>query len=106
MRRTPLLGGAVALCLAVGSVACSGDDGDKSEAEVTEELSESLQEGGDGLDKETADCFAEIIVETVGVDELQDVDLTADEPPAELQDEITAAAAEAVDECDLSGLSG
>ena len=55
------------------------------------EVSEALQQSGDGLDEETADCSAQIVVEDVGVEELQDLDLTADEPPEALQDEFAAA---------------
>ena len=74
----------------------------ESEEDLVDELSETLQSGGEGFDEETADCFAEIVVDEVGVEELQDVDLTADEPPEELQDEIAAAAVRAAEECDLS----
>ncbi len=70
------------------------------------QVSETLQGGGEGFDEETADCFAEIVVDEVGVEELQDVDLTADEPPEELQDEIAAAAVRAGEECDLADASG
>ena len=52
-----------------------------------DEVSETLQAGGEGFDEETADCFAQIVVDEVGVEELQDVDLSADEPPEELQDD-------------------
>ena len=107
MRRTPFLGAVTALCLVVGGAACGDDDGGgDSEADITNQLSETLQAGGDGFDKEAADCFAEIIVDETGLEKLQDVDLTADEPPEELQDEIAAAAVRASEECDLSGLSG
>ncbi|MEQ1787785.1 MAG: hypothetical protein ABL966_12085 [Acidimicrobiales bacterium] len=108
MRRTPILGAAASLCLLLGGAACGGDDdgGGDSEAEIVSQLSETLQGDGEGLAKEDADCYAAIIVDEVGVDALKDVDLTADEPPEELQDEIAAAAARLVDECDITDLGG
>jgi len=104
MRRVPILG-ATTLCLALSVTACGGDN-EKSEADIKRELSATLQSGGDGVDKKAADCFAEIVVDEVGVDKLRDVDLSADEPPAELQDEISAAAVRAAEECDLAGAGG
>jgi len=104
MRRVLILG-ATTLCLALGVTACGSDD-EKSEADIKRELSATLQSGGDGFDKKAADCFAEIVVDEVGVDKLRDVDLSADEPPAELQDEISAAAVRAAEECDLAGAGG
>jgi hypothetical protein len=104
MRRTPLLG-AAALCLFFGA-ACSGGDDDKSEADVTKALSENLQDNNPDLAKDAADCSAGIVVDEIGLDKLKDVDLTADEPPAELQDEIAAAAIRAAEECDLSSANG
>ncbi len=104
MRRLPLLGAAA--CLALVTTACGGGDDDKSRADVKEELSRSLQAGGSGFDAEAADCFADIVIDEVGLDEMRDVDLSADEPPVELQDDITAAAQRAADECDLAGVDG
>ncbi len=101
MRRTSLLGAAAALCLLGGAAGCGGGDDDKSEAEIKAELVENLRDGEDGLDEETAECFADVIIEEVGVDELRDVDLTADEPPEEIQEEVTAAGSRAVTECDF-----
>ncbi len=100
MPRTRFLVAAVALTLAIGG-ACSDDEGD-SEADLKAQLSETLQSGGDGFDEETADSFADIVIDEVGVERLQDVDLSADEPPEELQEEIASAAVRAADECDLA----
>ena len=105
MRHAPLLGAAASLCLVLGAAACGGDN-TESEEEIVNQLSESLQNGGEGFDPETADCFAQIVVEEVGVEEVQDLDLTADEPPEELQEEIAAAAIRATEDCDLAGASG
>ena len=105
MRYASLLGAAASLCLVVGVAACGGNDSE-SEQDLVNELSETLQGGGEGFDEETADCFAQIVVDEVGVEELKDVDLTADEPPEELQDEIAAAAVRAGDECGIAGTDG
>ena len=101
MRRSKALATAASLCLLLGAAACGGDSG-QSEEELVDDLSETLQSGGQGYDEETSDCFAQIVVDEVGVEKLQDVDITADEPPAELQDEIAKAAVRASDECNLS----
>ena len=106
MRRTPLIGVAAALCLLLTTTACASDGGGDSEADIVNELSQTLQGEGGGLDAEAADCYAEIIVDEVGVEALKDVDLSADVPPEELQDDISAAAVRAAEECDLSGIGG
>jgi hypothetical protein len=102
MRRTRALAAAASLCLVVAASACSGQD-EQSEEELVAEISESLRSGGQGFDEEAADCFAEIVVDEVGVEALRDVDLAADEPPAEIEDELATATIRAADECELSG---
>jgi hypothetical protein len=97
MRRTPLLG-AAALSLVLGAAACGGDDGD-SEAELKEQLTGMLERGG-RIAPEAADCYADIVVEEIGVERLQDVDLSA-AVPDELADEIAAATIQADEECEL-----
>jgi len=104
MRRLPLLGAAA--CLALVSAACGGGGDDKSRADVKAELSKSLQAGGTGFDAASADCFADIVIDEVGLEEMRKVDLSADEPPEALQDDIAAAAQRAADECDLASLNG
>jgi hypothetical protein len=105
MRRTPLIGAAVSLCLLLAATACGESDGE-SRDDLVSDLSETLQQDGDGLSEKDADCVAGVIVDDVGVDALKDVDLSADQPPEELQDEITAAAARATEECDPASPSG
>ncbi len=101
MQRPAALG---ALCLALTAAACGGGGDDRSEADIKTDLSESLQSGVDDLDAEAADCFAQLVIDEVGLDELRDVDLSADQPPAEIQDDITAAATRAAEECDLTSV--
>jgi hypothetical protein len=97
MRRSLLLG-AAALCL-LGASACAGG-GEDSEEDIRGDLSETFQRGDEGLDQETADCFADVVIDEVGVEALQDVDLSDDEPPSEVREEIAAAALRAADECE------
>ena len=101
MRRGDVLGVAASVCLVLGAAACGGND-KESKADLVDEISETLQSGGQGFDEEQSDCFAEIVVDEVGVDELQDVDVSAEDPPEEIQDGIAEATVRARDECDLA----
>jgi hypothetical protein len=103
MRRSALLSAAAPLSLLL--VACAGG-GDESEADITADISQTLQGDAVGLDEETADRCAEIIVDEVGVEALKDLDLSAEVPPEELQEEIVAAAARGAEECDLPETRG
>ena len=103
MRRTPLLGATVALCLVFGAAACGSDsaEGDDTRDAMVDDLSDTLQEGDELLTDDEADCLAGVIIDEIGVDELKDVDLTADTPPEELREQITAAQPIASEECDV-----
>lgn len=94
-----------AVCLTFVTTGCGGGD-DKSRADIKEELSKTLRAGASGFDAGAADCFADIVIDEVGLDAMRKVDLSAGEPPAELQDDITAAAQRAADECDLASGDG
>jgi hypothetical protein len=104
VRPSHLLRPVAALCLVAGAAGC-GDNSPKSEADIKKELSETFQGGGEGLDAAVADCWAQILIDEVGVAKLRDVDLSADAPPAELKDEIAAAGARFA-ECDPSSAGG
>lgn len=103
MQRRARTSGAVAAAavLLLGLTAC-GDDDDSggSDADIKDEIAEQLAEDGT-LDQETAECFADVIVDEIGADELDDVDFSAEEPPEGLQEEFASAAVKAIDECDL-----
>jgi hypothetical protein len=100
MRTTPLLSAVASLTLLL--TACGGEaSDDDAKADLIEDLSQTLQGEAVGFDKEAADCYAAVVVDEVGVEALKDVDLSADEPPRELQDEIVAAATRGAEECDL-----
>ena len=101
MRRTKALAAAASLCLVIGVTGCGGSDGE-SEEELVDEISETLQSGGEGFDEEQSDCFAEIVVDEVGVDALQDVDISGEDPPEEIQEGIAEATIRATEECDLA----
>lgn len=105
MQRTPLVGGLLCLCVLFGGAGCTGQK-DETEADLTEQISDSLQGSGAGYSAEQADCYAGIIVDEAGFEALKDLDLTADEPPEELQDEIASAALRATEECDLADIGG
>lgn len=99
MRRTPLTGGLAALVAALALAGCGGggDDGpEEVEADLSEELQSSLDIGED-----EADCFANVLVDEIGTEDLQDIDFTAEEPPEGMQERFAAAALTAVDECEI-----
>lgn len=104
-RTTRITASAAAVVLTLGLSACGDSGGDSSDADIKDKIAEQFVDGG--LDKDDADCFADVIVDEVGADRLNDVDFSA-EQPAELEDELTSAAAKATDECelDLSSLDG
>jgi hypothetical protein len=101
MRRTPVIGLALVVALGFTAGACGGSDGDDDPDDIRAELSEQFQEGDDGFSKQQADCFADVLVEEVGADELADVDFSDEEPPKELQEAFTKAAIKAVSDCDI-----
>lgn len=90
----------VSLVLVAGLSAC-GSGGDPSEADIRDDMSEQLVEQGYTADQ--ADCIAEVIVDEIGAKEIEDVDFSLEEPPADLADEIVAASRKALDDCQPSG---
>ena len=101
MHRTPGTGVVVAICLLLGATACSGSD-NRSEADVTKQLSTVLQSTAGNLSKTAADCWAKILVDEVGVSAMKKLDLSASQPPPELAAKITAASARFATECTTS----
>jgi hypothetical protein len=100
MRRTPLLG-AASVCLLLVGTACSADD--PTEAEVEDDISAALRSGDEALTEEEAGCWAAIVVEEVGLDELNDMNVSDDEPTPELEEAIATGAVRAEDECFTEG---
>lgn len=104
MRRTTFrAAGACALIFAL--TACAGGDSDDSPEELQENLTEELTDLDLGLTAEQADCFAGLLIEHVGAEELQDIDFTDEEPPAEIAEQFADAAAEAIDACEIDPAS-
>ena len=99
MRRFPVRGTAATAALLLTLVACGGGGDEPSAADMRKELSSNFSAAG--LTKEQADCYADLIIEEAGVDTLKDIDLSAETPPAEIQDAVAAATARSVDECGL-----
>jgi hypothetical protein len=97
MRPIRLLGAAAALLLC--SAAACGQDED-SEAEVKEQLSEALQRSG-SFAGAAADCYAEIVIEELGIERVRDVEMSSDEPPRALAELTVEATQRANEECDL-----
>lgn len=98
MRRSSVLG--VSLLLGLGGLvgACSQPKDDPED--VKADLVTSLEEDG-GLTADQAECFADVLIDEVGADELADVDFTADAPPEDLQDDFAKAGQRALEDCDL-----
>jgi hypothetical protein len=100
----PSVLGAAALCLLVGLAACGGNQ-EESEEDIKAQLVESYQDGA-GYSDEQAGCYADIVIDEIGIERLRDVDLAAEAPTGALRDDISAAAIRAEDECDLPSSSG
>jgi len=91
--------------LALSLTGCGGAD-EPSTADVKADVSAQLVETG--LEGDQADCFADVVVDELGVDNVRDVDFSADEPPKGQEEEFAAAAVKAIAACeiDLSKLDG
>lgn len=98
--RLVLCAAATALILFTGS-ACGGAD-EKSEAEIRDDLSASLQQSGTDLDDETADCYADAIIDELGIEAIREVDLADSAPDGALDDDIAAAALNANEACTIA----
>jgi hypothetical protein len=96
-RRSVSVLAASLLILAAGG--CAGGGKDDSKADVKAHVAEQLVD--EGMTGDQADCFADVIVDEVGVDDVKDVDFSAPEPPAGKQDEFVAAAQRALSDCDI-----
>ncbi len=99
MPLNPLAVALSAVALGLGLGACGGGGSDDSPEDIQAELAEQFQD--EGLDEAAAECFAEVLVEEIGADELADIDFSDEAPPEELQEELAAAARIAIDRCDI-----
>jgi hypothetical protein len=98
MRRlSPLLAVLLALGLTVG--ACSRKD--TSAKDLKEQVSTALRKGDDGLTRDQADCYADLLIDEVGADDVNDIGLTDKEPDAAVAKKVAAAATKARSECKI-----
>jgi hypothetical protein len=104
MRPIRLLGAAAVASVLLGASACGGDE-PESEADVKEELSEALQRNG-RFKAKAADCYADIVIEELGIDRVRDVEMSEEEPDATLAKLTVEATQRANEECELGGAGG
>ncbi len=97
MRLRPLIAALLAAGLLLG--ACSTSK--PSAKETKEDLSDALQDGADALTAKQADCYADLIVDEVGADEVNDVGFNATKPNAKLAEQLADIAQTARSTCDL-----
>lgn len=91
---------ALAATVALVLGACGGPS-DPTGAELVEEISEELRSSDPSLTAEQADCYAELLVDEVGTDEINDLGFTDDEPDPEVAQAIATAAVAAREACGL-----
>lgn len=98
MRRPKLSALAVPL-LVISLAACGGGKKD-SPADVKAKVADQLQE--QGLSKADATCFADIVVDDVGVATIKDFDFSADKPPAGHEQAFATASLKAITTCKIT----
>jgi hypothetical protein len=101
MPRPTLLVATAALAL-LGLGACANDRGADSEDEIRDALTARFED--DGLTAEQAECFANLVIEEVGVEDLKDAEAGDEAPPDDQQEAYATAATRAVDECEIDEL--
>ena len=99
MRRTPVLGSLLALTLGLTAGACSSGESDPDE--LQDELIEQFQDEPSSFTEAQAECSAEILIDVVGADELEDIDFSDDAPPVELADAFAEAGQQIAADCDI-----
>src|SRR5690606_27084177 len=77
-----------------------GDDDDGDRDRIHAGLVAALNED-DVFTDEQADCLADHIIDDLGEDRLKGVDFSADEPPAEIEDDLFDAAQTGMAECEI-----
>jgi hypothetical protein len=86
---------ACALITALG--ACGGGD---KEGDVEARVADQLVEAG-GFSEKDADCFAGVLIDELGEDEVKDRDFSAEAPKGGTPEEIVAATQTASTKCDI-----
>lgn len=97
----------VAAAAVVAAIAMGGGDDNGDRDRIRAAMAAEMKSSGD-LSQKQAECIADAIIDEVGTDKLKDVDFTADEPPAEIADDVTNALLGSLKDCDVdaSGLAG
>lgn len=100
VRPSRLAATVLALGLLLGACAQAKDPSAK---DVRADLSAALQDGDDGLSKAEADCYAKLVVDEVGADEINDIGFSDKEPESAVAKAIGEAAVTARAECLAEG---
>jgi len=101
MRPSKAVAAAAALCLVLGAAGCGGQQ-EESEDDIVADIAETLRSGSQELDQEQAECFAQLVVDEIGLEKARDIKVSEDEPSEEQQVAIAKATIRAQDKCDLS----
>src|SRR5690606_16471020 len=91
----------IALTLVLGWTAGACGSSDDDPEDVRAELIEQLRSDDQGFSKAQSECFADVLIDEVGADELADIDFSESEPPEELQGAFGRAAIKAVADCKI-----
>ncbi len=103
MPRTPLHRAALVAAVALAALAGACAQDDPTEAELREDLTEELRDIDPELTADEAECYAELLVDEIGREEISDVDLQDEEPSAEIAEQLGAAAVAAREGCGPDG---
>jgi hypothetical protein len=101
-KRGLLIGGGILAAVAVAVIAfllLGGGDDDDADS-VRTQMAAQFRANSE-LTGDQADCVADHVVDELGVDRLEGVDFTADEPPEEIADDLFAAAVDSLEPCDI-----
>ncbi len=101
MARSSWLRALAALAVLASAGACGNTSDSVDDDDVAADLSAELQGDALGLSADDADCVAGVLVDELGGDTLQDIDLTADAPPAGDEEAFAAAVLQAIDDCNV-----
>ncbi|MGV3757944.1 MAG: DUF2510 domain-containing protein [Actinomycetota bacterium] len=94
------LGLLVLIALGVGAFLLLGGDDDDDRERIHAGLVSAFNEDDTFTDAQ-ADCLADHIIDELGEDRLKDVDFSADDPPADLEDDLFAAADSGLEACEI-----
>lgn len=99
MRRSALL--LTSAAVLVSSLGACGKKDKPTAGELERDISEELRDHDPDLTKRAADCYAGVIIDTLGVDVVNDIDFSASAPDEDDADALATAAIAARDTCRL-----